>query len=152
MRYLIVCIGNPNGGDDAVGPYIAEKMSSEMKDKTFDGEILDVGIAPENFTGVIKEKNPETLILIDAVDMNLSSGVVRIIPPDSIGVMHVSTHGIPLSVFIQYLQQYIKNITLIGIQPERMHGEMSASVIKSSNQLIRMLFNETIETIPMLQT
>jgi hydrogenase 3 maturation protease len=151
MRYLIVCIGNPNGGDDAVGPYIAEKMSSEMKDKTFDGEILDVGIVPENFTGVIKEKNPETLILIDAVDMNLSPGEIRIIPPDSIGVMHVSTHGIPLSVYIQYLHQYIKKITLIGVQPERMHGEMSASVIKSSHQLISMILDDDIDSIEILK-
>ena len=150
MKYLIVCIGNPDGGDDAVGPYIAEKMSSETMKKKIDGEILDVGIVPENFTGVIKEKNPETLILIDAVDMNLSPGDIRIIPPDSIGVMHVSTHGIPLSVYIQYLHQYIKNITLIGIQPERLQGKMSESAIKSCHQLITMILNDSIDSIPIL--
>ncbi len=26
MKYLIMCIGNRDGGDDAIGPYIADKL------------------------------------------------------------------------------------------------------------------------------
>jgi len=89
MKYLIVCIGNDEGGDDAVGPFIAGNLKNKLSS---DFDVLNVGIAPENYTGVIKEKNPEILIIIDAVDMQLKPGEIRIIPPENIGIMHVSTH------------------------------------------------------------
>ena len=93
MKHLIVCIGNREGGDDAIGPYIADRLNQTSRE---DIDVLDVGIAPENYTGTIKENNPDTLVIVDAVDMQLSPGDIRIIPPENIGVMHVSTHGIPL--------------------------------------------------------
>jgi hydrogenase 3 maturation protease len=152
MKYLIVCIGNPDGGDDAVGPYIAKKLSQELKKKKVDIEVLDVGVVPENFTGVIKDKNPEILLIIDAVDMNLLPGQIRIIPPESIGVMHVSTHGIPLSVYIKYLHQYINNIVLIGIQPEQYIDGLSPSVRDASQQLISTILADDLKVIPQLKT
>jgi len=149
MKYLIVCIGNRDGGDDSVGPYIADRLKGR-KEEDFD--VLDVGITPENYTGVIKEKNPDILVIIDAVDMQLSAGEIRIIPPDSIGVMHVSTHGIPLSVIIKYLKQYIHTVILIGIQPETMDGDMSKTVKQSANHLIEILTFDAISSIQMLDT
>jgi hydrogenase 3 maturation protease len=144
MKYLIVCIGNREGGDDAVGPIIADKLK---KKNTSLFDVLDTGIIPENYTKQIKEKKPETLIIIDAVDMQLEPGEIRIIPPENIGVMHVSTHGIPLPVFIQYLEQYIKKIILIGIQPKNMYGEMSKSVKNAAYQLIKLIQKEEISKI-----
>ena len=152
MKYLIVCIGNPDGGDDAVGQYIAEKLFHEIKMGTFDAEVLDVEVVPENFTGVIKEKNPDILLLIDAVDMNLAPGQIRIIPPDCIGVMHVSTHGIPLSVYIKYLYRFINNIMLIGIQPEQYVDGLSSSVREASHELITTLLTDDLKAIPLLRT
>lgn len=149
MKYLIVCIGNDEGGDDAVGPFIAERIKDKL---TSDFDVLNVGIVPENYTGVIKERNPEILVIIDAVDMQLKPGETRIIPPENIGVMHVSTHGIPLSVYIQYLKQYIQEIILIGIQPEHMAGELSEPVEKAANQLIKLLLNKQLSNVKILDT
>ena len=149
MKYLIVCIGNDEGGDDAVGPFIAGNLKNKLSS---DFDVLNVGIAPENYTGVIKEKNPEILIIIDAVDMQLKPGVTRIIPPEKIGVMHVSTHGIPLSVYIQYLKQYIPEIILIGIQPKYMKGKLSETVEKSANKLIKLLLNNQISDVKIFHT
>ena len=149
MKYLIVCIGNDEGGDDAVGPFIAGNLKNKLSS---DFDVLNVGIAPENYTGVIKEKNPEILIIIDAVDMQLKPGEIRIIPPENIGIMHVSTHGIPLSVYIKYLQQYIQEIILIGIQPEYMKGKLSETVEKAANKLIKLLLNKQISNVKTLDT
>jgi hydrogenase 3 maturation protease len=143
MKYFIVCIGNREGGDDAVGPIIADKL--KKKSSLYD--VLDTGITPENYTKQIKETKPETLVIIDAVDMQLEPGEIRIIPPENIGVMHVSTHGIPLPVFIQYLEQYIKKIILIGIQPKNMYGEMSKTVKNAAYQLIELIQKEEISKI-----
>lgn len=128
-----MCIGNEEGGDDAVGPYIANKL------KESDIKSINCGIIPENYTSKVKEFNPKTLVIIDSADMGLKPGEIRIVPKEKIGVMHISTHGIPISVLIGYLKQYVKNIIFIGIQPEKMSGKMSNSVKKSGDILIEMI-------------
>jgi len=143
METLILCIGNREG-DDGIGPYIAERFKNEPVQIP----VIDCGTTPENYTGVIKRQRPKKLILIDAAEMNLSAGEIRIIPKEKIGTMHLSTHGIPLSVFIQYMEKEIPAIILIGIQPETMQGELSDAVKKSGEELIRLLQKKKIKQIP----
>jgi hydrogenase 3 maturation protease len=146
MNYLILCIGNRNGGDDAIGPYVAEKLES---DKNID--VIDCGTVPENYTSVVKRYNPKQLVIIDAVEMNLTPGEMRIIPKEKIGRMHISTHSIPLSVLMDYLEKYVKNIFFIGIQPEKMFGELSKNVQKSGERLVNIIKNNKIGQIELLQ-
>jgi len=141
MSFIVLCIGNPKGGDDAVGPYIADKL------KKTDIDTIHCGTTPENYTSVVKKKNPEKLIIIDAVDMGLIPGEIRIIPKEKIGVMTISTHGIPISLLIDYLGKTIKEIILIGIQPERMSGEMSKSVLESADKLTEIIRRKELEKI-----
>jgi hydrogenase 3 maturation protease len=147
MKTVVLCIGNRDGGDDAIGPYIADRLSTIQ---LHDMIIIDAGIAPENFTGVIKQHNPDTLLIIDAIDMSITPGEIRMVPPERIGLMHISTHGIPLSVFIKYLEQYMKKIILIGIQPQHMQGIMSKQVRKSADVLITSLVSNTVHNIALL--
>jgi len=146
VDYLIICIGNRDGGDDAIGPYIADKLKQEECDLI----VLDCGTVPENFTSVVKRHNPKNLIIIDAVEMSLNAGEMRIVPKEKIGVMHISTHGIPISVLINYLKQYVEDITFIGIQPETMSGEISKDVKKSGERLVELIKNKKIDQIKML--
>ena len=104
MEYLIVCIGRRDSGDDAVGPYIADELQENITD-TFG--VLDTGTVPENYTSMIKRYQPAHLILVDAVDMHLDPGEIRIVPKEKIGQMHISTHGIPLSVIMNYLETFV---------------------------------------------
>ena len=144
MDYLIVCIGNREGGDDAVGPFIADQLINKNI------EVIDCGTVPENYTSVIKQKNPKHLIIIDAFDMGLSAGELRIVPKQKIGIMHISTHGIPIPLLVDYLSQTIQNIILVGIQPKTMKGAMSAEVQKSAMQLMTYIQNKKINDIPLL--
>ena len=130
-----MCIGNRNGGDDAIGPYIADKF----KEKNGDVIAIDCGIAPENYTAIVKRYMPKNLIIIDAVEMGLHAGEIRIVPKERIGKMHISTHGIPISVLINYLEQYVRNIILIGIQPKRLSGEISEKVKENGDKLIKII-------------
>ena len=140
-----MCIGNRDGGDDAVGPYIADNL----KDK--DIEVLDCGVVPENYTSLVKKHNPQNLIIIDAVDMNLQPGEIRIVPKEKIGVMHISTHGIPISVLINYLEQYLKNIIFIGIQLKSMSGKLTDIVQKSADRLIGLIKSRNLKQIRNLE-
>jgi hydrogenase 3 maturation protease len=146
MGILILCIGNQEGGDDGIGPYIAERLKSMPSADM----VIDSGTVPENYTGVIRRQHPETLILIDAAEMNLPAGEIRIIPKEKLGTMHLSTHRIPLSVFIQYLEKEVPHIIFIGIQPETMKGTISDPVKRSGEDLITLIQQKKIEQIPML--
>ena len=146
VDYLVMCIGNREGGDDAVGPYIADKLMREEGDLV----VLDCGIVPENFTSVVKKNNPKNLIIIDAVEMSLDVGEIRIVPKEKIGVMHISTHGIPISVLISYLEQYVENIIFIGIQPEAMSGEISENVKKSGERLVKIIKSKSLGQVKIL--
>jgi len=141
-----MCIGNRDGGDDAIGPYIADRMKNETKDDM----IIDCGTTPENYTAIVKQKKPDILLLIDAAEMNLSPGTIRTIPKEKIGTMHISTHGIPLSLLVTYLEKEVPTIIMIGIQPQRMSGPISNNVKKHANELIELLKTHRYETIPSL--
>jgi len=141
MDFLVMCIGNPQGGDDALGPYIADKL------KETDIDVIDCGITPENYTSVVKQKKPKTLIIIDAADMGLQSGEIRIVPKEKIGVMTISTHGIPISVLMNYLEQYVKKVVLIGVQPKNMSGEMTDIVRKTADELVKRIKTKKIESL-----
>ena len=47
MKTLIMCIGNRFGGDDSVGPYIANNLR-----KIQNIHVIDCGIIPENYTSI----------------------------------------------------------------------------------------------------
>jgi hydrogenase 3 maturation protease len=146
MDYLIMCIGNRDSGDDAIGPYIADKL----KENNDNFVVLDCGIAPENYTSVVKKYKPKNLIIIDATKMGLSAGDIRIVPKEKIGAMHISTHGIPISVLMTYLEPYTENIILIGIEPEVFSGKITKSVKKSGDKLVEIIKNKCLEEIEIL--
>jgi len=145
MDFLVMCIGNPQGGDDAVGPYIAKKL------KELNIDFIDCGTTPENYTSVVKQKNPKKLIIIDAADMGLKPGEIRIVPKEKIGVMTISTHGIPTSVLMNYLEKYVKKVILIGIQPQNMSGEMNTKIKEKANYLVEIIKDKKINKLSVLK-
>jgi len=142
-----MCVGNRDGGDDAIGPYIADQLKNLKKDIA----VLDCGTIPENYTSLVKQYKPKNLIIIDAVEMGLDLGEIRIVPKEKIGKMHISTHGIPISVLMDYLETYVEQIFLIGIQPKRMSGEICERVLKSGKKLIELIKNDKIKQIELLK-
>ena len=147
MNYVIMCIGNEYGGDDAIGPYVAEKLK---KIKNDDFMVLNCGAVPENYTSIVKKNNPKNLVIIDAVEMGLNPGEIRYVPKNKIGNLHISTHSIPLSVLINYLEEYFDMINLVGIQPKNMHGNMTSIVKNSGDLLIELIKKDNLEKIKKL--
>jgi hydrogenase 3 maturation protease len=148
MDYAILCIGNKYGGDDGVGPYIANKLKNQENKNLI---IIDSGTIPENYTSVIKKINPKNLIIIDAVEMNLKPGEIRIINKEKIGLMHISTHNIPISLLINYLEKYVENIYFIGIQSGKMSGNLSKKVKISADKLTEKIKEKKFKIIKKLE-
>jgi hydrogenase 3 maturation protease len=138
---LVLGIGNRLGGDDAAGTCVVDILN-QGQHKTgalLDTEIvaIDVGTAPESYTSVIRQHRPDLLILVDAADMGLTPGVLRAITPEKISILSFSTHNIPLSTFISYVEEFCGEILLIGVQPEQteMGNGLSKAVRKSVKKL-----------------
>lgn len=142
-----MCIGNREGGDDSVGPYIADELKKIHNQDLF---VIDCENIPENYTSEVKNKKPDCLIIIDAVEMGLKPGEIRIVPKEKIGTMHISTHGIPISVLINYLEKYVKKIIFIGIQPKKLSGKMTKIVKTNAGCLIKLIKNKQFNTIKLL--
>ena len=141
---VLMGIGNILNGDDGIGPWVAQHFRQE------NWKTIDCGTAPENFTGKVKKLSPDLLVLVDATDMNLSPGEIRRIPPDMINALHLSTHALPLSLLMAHLQDTIKKIILVGIQPKRFNGPLSCEVHTAGKYLIHILTQNTMPTIKSL--
>ncbi len=74
--------------------------------------------APENHSYQLRRFQPDRVILIDAVQMDLAPGDIRLIDLNAINGFGASTHTTPLALFAQYIRAELGCETLlIGIQP-----------------------------------
>lgn len=146
-KLVILGIGNPLRGDDFAGSLIARKLNQDFKNEKI--MVADGGTVPENYTGMIRKENPSHIILIDAADMGKPPGYIKLIKKEEISQYNISTHAMPLSFLIKYLESTCPaRITLIGIQPremdlvEKVSGEVNQS-ITFLVKLLRKFFKET---------
>ncbi len=139
---ILLGIGNELNGDDAIGIWVARKFKA-------DGWIsIDCATVPENYIGDIARAKPEEIVLVDAAEMGLEPGEIRIIPKEKLSKASFSTHTIPLSIFMTHLGQMTRaKIYLIGIQPKRVYGDMSREVMKAGEKVIDIIKNGRIDEI-----
>ena len=103
-------------GDDGVGPLLYQLMRENPIENWI---VLDGGSTPENHTHIIRALKPRCLLIVDASDMELSAGEIRIIDKEMIAEMFfISTHNLPLNFLIEQLEKDIEEIIFVGIQPD----------------------------------
>jgi len=142
-NYMLMGLGNICRGDDGIGSFIAQNFQSD------DWLVLDCGTIPENFTSLVKKTQPEYLVIVDAAQMNLEPGEFRVIPSERIDKFYLTTHNIPLSLLISYLDEWAEKIILIGIQPEKMEDfqRISERVQDSARKLIEILKGKGLQEL-----
>jgi len=141
-KLVILGIGNPLRGDDFLGSLLSRKLKDVLDSKKI--VIIDGQTVPENFTGQIRKENPSHIIIIDAADMKTPPGYIKLISKDEISKYDISTHAMPLSFLIKYLEHTTDaRIILIGIQPREMDlkEKISPEVYQSISYLIGLFTN-----------
>ena len=124
-------------GDDAIGPMIAGKLKKIFK-KTPDLMVINAETVPENYTGTIRKENPSHIIFIDAVEMKSNPGHIRLVQREEIADYSISTHAMPISFMIKYLESFTDaRMLLIGIQPKNM--EMNNSISDEVQESVEKL-------------
>ncbi len=120
-KIAVLGIGNDLRSDDGLGLSFIDKLNID------DPRIMieNVGSVPEGFTKSLADFKAERIIMVDAADMRKPPGHVELITKDKIGGIAISTHGMPLSFLMMYLEQETSGKTiLIGIQPKSIqYGE-----------------------------
>ena len=131
-------------GDDGLGSVLAQELSN-LEDNNI--AIFDGKTVPENFTGAIKRENPSHIIILDAVEMDEPPGHVKLVFKEEIANYSISTHAMPLSFLINYLETTTSaKIMLMGIQPKNMDliDIISPEIQESLNKVLE-LFKYTLE-------
>ncbi|MGQ9477204.1 MAG: hydrogenase maturation peptidase HycI [Candidatus Bipolaricaulia bacterium] len=140
---LLLGVGNELLGDDGLGPHLARNFAAPG------WKALDCGTAPENFTSVVKQHRPEKLVLVDAAEMGLPPGEFRRLRPERAETMFISTHTIPISHLISYLEEYCDELVLIGVQPKQLElgAGLSEEVRQGLERLRAILEAEALERL-----
>lgn len=114
-RVVLVGVGNPIRGDDAVGPMVIELLEAKPMKNVL---LLNTESVPEAFTGKVEEFNPTHVLMIDAANFKGAPGETKLITGGQIGGQAISTHSLPLNIFISYIEKSIGvTVLLLGIQP-----------------------------------
>jgi hydrogenase 3 maturation protease len=140
-KIVILGIGNELNSDDGLGIRAAKKLK-----KTLSGiagiEVLAAGTSPENLTGLLRRLSPSHVLLIDAVDTGETAGTLRLVDYRDIKESMPSTHTLPISVFVKYLEQELDTkVVILGIQPENLDfgTKLSVEVEKSVEMVVDMI-------------
>ncbi len=155
---LVLCVGNSMKGDDGVGPRVAGRLSAVLEASAGrlegDGPVrvvaLDCGVTPENYTSVVRRLRPALLLIVDAADMGLAAGDCRIISAERVGALGLSTHSMPLSLFMSYVSDLTSRVVLIGVQGRLMAlgAPMSSEVAAAGDTLAALIAQGRWDTLP----
>jgi hydrogenase 3 maturation protease len=140
-KTVIVGIGNILRTDDAFGSLLIEKLNGKVK-----AVCLDAGSAPENYIGRIAREDPDTVLIVDAVHLELEPGEYRILRSTDLANIGLTTHDISPSTFIDYLKEQTKaEIYILGVQPAKVSfGEGLSDKMAGTLEQINRLITETL--------
>lgn len=130
-KVVIVGIGNVMKGDDGFGPALIEKLTGRVQ-----AVCIDAGSSPENYTGKITKEKPDTVLLVDAVHLDLTPGQYQVLKPNEILKSGFTTHDISPKMFIEYLENQLKadlSTEAKHLSDEAEHNKHSA---KSDNKYL----------------
>ncbi len=141
-KVVVVGIGNPLRGDDSAGSCVAQRLALANARAS----VIDAQEVPESYVGRIIAARPDTVVLVDAVDIGGRPGDAAIIESDQIERYDPTTHRVPLGLVMRYLRcETGADTFLIGIQPSRvalglpMSREVEESVVLLARLLERTL-------------
>jgi hydrogenase 3 maturation protease len=80
---------------------------------------------------LLREMAPEQVLLVDAADMDLAPGEVRLIDAGRIDdPFLMTTHTLPLTYLMESIREFVPKVDLLGVQPANVYFgyPISASV------------------------
>lgn len=138
-KLAVLGVGSELRGDDGVGPYLSEKLSSFNSESFLS---INGDLVPENFTRDLRKFRPDNIIIIDAAFMEKSAGDIEIVRINDLTGISFSSHSMPLSVLGKYLLQEIgANVYILGIQAINIDfgSEISLEVREAADKIFEII-------------
>lgn len=139
-RLVILGIGNPLKGDDSLGLEVLKRLRGKVPRNV---RIIYGGVVPENFISKIKRFNPSHVLIVDAALFGGEPGEARLIQPEQISSVTITTHIMPLSLLASLIQAETRaKVILLGIEPknlglgEEISQEVREAVERCAKELI----------------
>jgi len=115
-RLAIVGIGDELIPHDRPGMYAAQMLEQQQIPGV---KVFFAGTVPESITGPLRRYRPGHVLFLDAADIGARPGTLAVIEPEQVQASLISTHVLPLSVVMDYIEQEVSTgVTLLGIQPD----------------------------------
>jgi coenzyme F420 hydrogenase subunit delta len=149
-RVLVLGVGNTLFGDDGFGPEVVHHLMQNYRIPD-DMYVMDVGTGVRKllFTLALSDRQPEEIVILDAVNGGRGDGKVGEIPIDALPVSKMddfSLHQVPASNMLHELQDRgeVKVAILacdVGVVPEMIQPGLSPdtarAVITASERIAR---------------
>lgn len=138
---VLFTVGSVLRGDDAVGPFIAKLF----KEDNPEGWMLVEGDqTPENELGYLRRLHPKRIVMIDAADMGLSAGEIRLIKAEDVSTSFLfTTHSMPITYLLGQLEAACDELVFIGVQPAQ--TEFFAPLTESVRKSAKMIYDSLLE-------
>ncbi len=115
-RLAVIGVGDELNVHDRLGMLAAREIDGLHLENV---RVFYAGTVPETVTGPVRRYKPDAILLLDAADMGARPGTVACIEAGDIAARLLSTHSLPLSVVMDFLEKETHaHATLVGIQPD----------------------------------
>ena len=136
-RTVILGVGNPLQGDDAVGPNLADFLHGRIEAMVING-----GEVPENYLSFIRAAQPELVLIVVALELGAEPGCVVVLDADRLRAIGNFTRNPGLAFLAVMIQDGTgAEVILVGVQPEvtSFAAELSKPVYQTLHILEEML-------------
>lgn len=144
-NYLIICLGNILRGDDGIGIYIGNGLLNKIPE--ISKKVILAHNTPVNFLGKIVKENPDLLIIVDAIDIQVDIGVIALLSSETIqNTQSTTTHYQELDDLLKFLKMEmgkLPQVSILGIQIDNIefNTEMNHQVKQSGDKIISLFLN-----------
>jgi hydrogenase 3 maturation protease len=143
-KIVLLGVGNELMADDGAGCLVARRLRKSLGRKIADRafQVFDAGTAPENFTGLIRRDDPDLVLLVDAAGFGQQPGTIAVIEHGQFESSLPSTHSLPLSAMIRYLEETTRAdvaVLLIQAGSVQLDGAMTPEVLRSVEEAVDIL-------------
>jgi hydrogenase 3 maturation protease len=139
-KTLILGIGNTLKGDDGIGPLICERLI----EGGVGADVIDAGTVPENYIQPIIKREPQNLVILDAVDFRAAPGTIKLFEPEQLSTISISTHAPTPRLFIDLVRKRSDvQVYFVGIQPAQtqLGGAITPQLMQAAEELTSILLS-----------
>jgi hydrogenase 3 maturation protease len=132
-RTVILGVGNPLQGDDAVGPNLVDSLHGRVE-----ATLINGGEVPENYLSAIRAAQPEVVLIIVAIELGADPGCIAVLDADRLRAIGNFTRNPGLAFLAVMIQDGTgAEVLLVGIQPQA--TSFAAELSKPVHQTLRTL-------------